>query len=174
MSVRATSAVWEHSLMEGSHRLVMLALADHADDAGRCWPGHARLAVKCRVSRDTIKRAVADAERSGELEITHEVGKVNRYRLVLPGLLDPVQDAPTHQAQAAPGLGAPVHQDPVHSYALRTTKNHQEPSASSEAGAGPVPPQPPLVGADPYGLADVEPGTPDFEAMRRASRATQA
>jgi len=34
---------------------VLLALADHADDEGVCWPGIKGLALKCRISQVTIR-----------------------------------------------------------------------------------------------------------------------
>jgi len=43
MSAKMTSIVWEHSKATGAHRLVMLALADLANDDGWCDPRIARL-----------------------------------------------------------------------------------------------------------------------------------
>lgn len=37
--------------VKGSEKLVLLALADHADDEGRCWPGMEGIARKCGLSR---------------------------------------------------------------------------------------------------------------------------
>lgn len=36
MSVKVMSYVWDISLFKGSDKLIMLCLADHADDAGVC------------------------------------------------------------------------------------------------------------------------------------------
>ncbi|PHQ71452.1 MAG: hypothetical protein COB97_01995 [Paracoccus sp.] len=43
MSVRIMSAVFESRELGSTARLILLALADHADDEGRCYPSIARL-----------------------------------------------------------------------------------------------------------------------------------
>ena len=43
MSIAITSMVWQRSKAKGPARLVLLALADHADEEGRAWPSAARL-----------------------------------------------------------------------------------------------------------------------------------
>ena len=39
MSIKRMNAVWNLSKQSGSALLVLLALADRADDDGFCWPG---------------------------------------------------------------------------------------------------------------------------------------
>lgn len=79
--------VWEHSSLTGTGRLVMLALADHADDAGYCWPSIDRLAAMCRVNRKTVLRGITLAEEAGELVVDRPEkrgrGRVNRYQMTL-------------------------------------------------------------------------------------------
>lgn len=53
MSVKASTWAWEMPL-KGNEKLVLLALADHADDAGQCWPGLERIAEKCGISRASV------------------------------------------------------------------------------------------------------------------------
>jgi hypothetical protein len=54
MSVNQTRLVWEYSRHGGAKRLLMLALADHADPEGICWPSIARLALMIyRTERQT-------------------------------------------------------------------------------------------------------------------------
>ena len=58
--------------MEGlttSERLVLLALADFADNAGRCWPSKRKLSEMCRISPRNVKRHLASAESKGLLEV---------------------------------------------------------------------------------------------------------
>jgi len=40
-------------------KLVLMALADEADDSGFCFPGHRRLAWKCTISERTVRRLVS-------------------------------------------------------------------------------------------------------------------
>ena len=76
MSVRITRAVWEHSKQAGSNLLILLAIADMADDDGRCWPGHDTLADACRVTRRSIINSLNQVEQSGELYIDHSRGRM--------------------------------------------------------------------------------------------------
>jgi hypothetical protein len=67
MSVAAISKVWERSRAKGSELLVLLAIADYADDDGRdAWPSVQKLADKSRMTergvREVLKRLVADDE----------------------------------------------------------------------------------------------------------------
>ena len=59
MSIAWMNYVWEHSDQKGTSLLLLLAIADHANDDGICWPSVARLAHKAR----TTKR---QAQPSGE------------------------------------------------------------------------------------------------------------
>lgn len=56
MSIRAMSWAWEQTTASPSERLVLLALCDHAGDDGTCWPTTGRLAEKCGMTKQTVKR----------------------------------------------------------------------------------------------------------------------
>jgi hypothetical protein len=64
MSVRWISVVWSSSPYRGERLLIHLALADFANDEGRCFPSQTTLARKARCSdnyvRLTIKQMVSD------------------------------------------------------------------------------------------------------------------
>lgn len=62
MSVYALSWAWSQSVGDSSAKLVLLSLADHANDSGICWPGLARIAEKSELSRATVKRALLKLE----------------------------------------------------------------------------------------------------------------
>lgn len=53
MSVKAMAWAWEQELKPGP-KFVLVALADHADGSGICWPGHELIAEKCGFSRQTV------------------------------------------------------------------------------------------------------------------------
>jgi hypothetical protein len=57
MSVMAMTWAWEQNIPAPS-KLVLMALADHADDSGRGWPGINRIASKCGMSRRTVQRHI--------------------------------------------------------------------------------------------------------------------
>lgn len=70
MSVAATSWAWEQMPFIGrvQTRLVLLALADHADPAGECYPGRERIARMVGSTPRSVSRQVATLEDLGLLE----------------------------------------------------------------------------------------------------------
>ncbi|MEV4483625.1 helix-turn-helix domain-containing protein [Micromonospora coxensis] len=59
MSVRASAWCWEHAQVSGNELLVLLAIADHANDTGGgAWPSIKTLAAKARVSERTAQRVI--------------------------------------------------------------------------------------------------------------------
>lgn len=67
MSIRFIGAVWDSGLYDGPRLLMMLALADHADDDGWCWPRYETLALKIRRNAKTVYRVLADLEEHGAI-----------------------------------------------------------------------------------------------------------
>lgn len=74
MSVTAMKWVFEHSQTRGSARVLMLALADMANDDGECYPGKANLARKVNVTPQQITRLIQECERLGELKVIPRKG----------------------------------------------------------------------------------------------------
>ena len=75
MSVKVMTWVWEHSQSVGNERLVLLALADHADDERwEAWPDIARLALKTRLSERTVQRCIVSLSQRNELEVRRQQG----------------------------------------------------------------------------------------------------
>ena len=83
MSIAVMSHVWKTSSHKGSELLLLLAIADHANDKGRAWPGVELLALKTRLSTRSVMRLVQNCEQSGELEVVRKKGKVNHYKINL-------------------------------------------------------------------------------------------
>ena len=72
-------------------KLVLLALADHADKNGYCWPGLTRLSDMTGLHRSTVMRRLIDLERAGRIICTRRRGRTTRYQLVAQ--CDPSQSA---------------------------------------------------------------------------------
>lgn len=85
MSVRVSTWVWHETTASGSDLLVLLALADSANDDGECWPGVDVLVDKTRMSRATVFRRLDALEAAGLLERDRR-GKrqTNVYRVCVP------------------------------------------------------------------------------------------
>jgi hypothetical protein len=67
MSVAATNYVWTQSPAEGADRLVLLALADFADEEGNCFGSWGKLEEKTRLARATVARCLRRLQDRGEL-----------------------------------------------------------------------------------------------------------
>lgn len=78
MSVRVMTAVWGIDLAD-SEKLVLLALADCANDEGHCWPSMASLAKKCSKSDRTVQKAIQALVSAGHLTRNEVAGKGCNY-----------------------------------------------------------------------------------------------
>lgn len=86
MSIKVMSRVWESSAQSGGALLVLLALADFADDEGYCWPAVGTLATKARMGERNARYLLRSLEAAGEISVTPNGGRhgTSGYR-VLPG-----------------------------------------------------------------------------------------
>jgi len=62
MSVRSIGRVWDHSAASGSFLLMLLAIADFADDDGNAYPSVPTLARKCRMKPRNANYIVGHAK----------------------------------------------------------------------------------------------------------------
>lgn len=81
MSVYPLARVWDHSQQRGTALLVLLAMADRADELGVVWAGTQWLATRARVNRRQIIRTVHYLEGQGEL-IVMRTRKANGQTIV--------------------------------------------------------------------------------------------
>lgn len=80
MSWQATNWVIEHSRHKGSALLVMMIIANCANESGQdCWPSKERLARDTRMSPRQLDRIVNRLERSGELKVMHSTGRFSNH-----------------------------------------------------------------------------------------------
>lgn len=87
MSIRATNWVWGLALPP-TPKLILMALADEADDEGFCWPSIRRIARKACVSERTVRRALAEYGDGELLQVSTRVRQdggqsSNSYKLSL-------------------------------------------------------------------------------------------
>lgn len=106
MSVRIMTAVWAADL-PATEKLVLLALADQANDDGHCWPSAMTIAKKCGQGERTVRRAIqsliakkhlSQKMRSG----TSAVYTVHPCQSGTPASPAPLPDTPDTPAAAAP------------------------------------------------------------------------
>ena len=86
MSVKLMSKAWEMDIPSGQ-KMVLLALCDHANDDGECYPSQKKLAKKCSMSSRAISNHIKWLHDCGILESerrqTTNVRKSNRYFISL-------------------------------------------------------------------------------------------
>ncbi len=79
MSLPAQIAAWAATL-PAVEKLVLLCLADHADNSGRCWPSIARIGERCGLHRSSVIRSIKALE-AGHISTRRTFGRANHYVL---------------------------------------------------------------------------------------------
>lgn len=112
------SWVWEHSRSKLSARLVLLAIADHANGDGLdAYPSTTQLMRKTGLSERGVQKAIAELVELGELLVTTGGGrgKTNRYRVLMVERIaedvNPADDAPF--AEENPAQETPYSENPA-------------------------------------------------------------
>ncbi len=74
MSIKVMAKVWDGSSQKGSTLLLLLAIADFADENGRAWPSIETLAKKIRMSTRSAQMMVRKLVEDGELQVEQNAG----------------------------------------------------------------------------------------------------
>jgi len=88
MGVKALSWAWEAHVGSHTRKLILIALADWADDNGYCWPSYDTIARKCEISRRAVVMGIKRLQDDNLilLEKRHDSSgfqSSNRYKLSL-------------------------------------------------------------------------------------------
>jgi hypothetical protein len=92
MSISVMNDCWKYSKSSGTPLLVLLCLADFADDEGECWPSISTIGKKCRLKDDRhVQRVIRGLEKLGEVLVIRGQGRSsskggvrsNRYRIIV-------------------------------------------------------------------------------------------
>jgi len=87
MSAQATGNVWKYAECHGSKLVVLLAVADIANDVhnNEVWIGSGKLAEKCRMDPRNVRRRLKELVDDGwliQLQLGGGMGKPSRYQFV--------------------------------------------------------------------------------------------
>lgn len=103
MSLKQMAAAWQTKTANHTQKLVLLALADNANDGGECWPSITNIAARCELCRQAVVNQIGAMERAGIVRIERHHGKVNRYILVIE---------PVYEVDQSTALTSPPHRLP--------------------------------------------------------------
>lgn len=128
------SKVWERSQHAGSDLLMLLAIADFADDDGAAFPAVEKLARKCRMSKRNAQDRLRVLSESGELTILKNQGPPPKYPNLFMVNLGALGVRPTAPVKPAAPVQYNVERGAAHCApgvkptAPKPSVNHQEPS----------------------------------------------
>ncbi|QND22555.1 hypothetical protein HB774_24085 [Rhizobium leguminosarum bv. viciae] len=83
MSIKVMSIVWSRAPVQGGDLLMLLALADNADENGVAFPAVPYLASKARMTERNVQLCLRKLQRDGFIQIVPRAGPsgANKYRL---------------------------------------------------------------------------------------------
>lgn len=105
MSIAVMTAVWSLDLPD-SQKIVLLALADCANDEGLCWPSMATLTKKCSKGERTIQGVIKQLVEAGHLSRFEVVGKGCKYQVHPRTGCAPAKSAPPQGTTQTPAEAA--------------------------------------------------------------------
>lgn len=125
MSIKVMTRVWEESPSKGSDLLLLLAIADFADDTGVAWPKTETLAQKIRMSERQVQRIIRNLVDSGQIIVHKNAGPrgANKYQICHP------------RQDVTPDIAMSPH--PRHSYVTPTPDIAVSPEPSGEPSGEP-------------------------------------
>lgn len=108
MSVEVMNWVWKHSPTKGSELLLLLAIADAANDDGtNAYPSTRTLARKTRLDTRTVQRIVRKLVTEGHIGVSERGGRESNRYAVLMGEQSSTPPADCHPRQNATGGETP-------------------------------------------------------------------
>ena len=87
-------------------KLVLIKLADNANDDGECWPSYQHIADQCEISRSSVKAHVRELEKCGLLKREMRSGEKGNSSNVFHLMLE-------NPGQQITGVGQELPPEPV-------------------------------------------------------------
>lgn len=106
--------VWDYSRQSGSSLLVLLALADFANDQGTCWPSVSTVADKARISERHAQRILRELVQSGELVCLPNEGPKGANLYVVENVSTPDKMSPPGDIGVAGGVTSATKGGDIH------------------------------------------------------------
>lgn len=136
MSVHYSSAVWKARIADPVAKLVLLKLADNANDAGKCWPSIANVSEETGLCRRTVQSKIRALEKLKLLTSNRSVNRCD-YALSMENLamqrgVQEMQGAGDARCISRPGGVQEMHPrvQEMHLHIENRQRTVKEPSAS--------------------------------------------
>lgn len=113
MSVKIMTLVWSLDL-PATEKIVLLALADNANDEGDCYPSVTTLIKKCGLSERSIQGVISKLHDGGHLHCHYRTGRSTIYKVHPRSTCTPADSAPPQLMRDTPAAGAPTPPQHVH------------------------------------------------------------
>ncbi len=135
MSIKVMGHVWKQSRAKGTDRLLLLCIADYADDYGVAWPSVPKLAERCLTGERNVRVRLRRLAESGELIVERQAGRkgTNRYRIPVNPNAGVNSSSGVNRNSVPP---EPQFIEPLNSSSAEPSRNHQESSDTSAASIG--------------------------------------
>lgn len=108
MSIAIMSMAWTAVGLSHTAKLVLLALADNANDAGVCWPSIPKVAGRCSLDERTVFRAIAMLEGGGHITTEARPGRSTIYRVHPCQAVTPDRESPLTGSAPTPVTKSPT------------------------------------------------------------------
>ena len=106
MSISLMTDVWRLPL-QASRKMVLLALADNANDEGTdCWPSIGKLVEKCSMSERSIQVHLSGLEDSGYIKRHERLGRSNKFTIYVERIRAELYKKSSNQKSAPPEIYA--------------------------------------------------------------------
>lgn len=145
MSISLITAAFKAKVGNPTRKLILIKLADHANDAGECWPSVQHIADQCEASKSSIKSHLKILEKEGYLKKIHrKKGSLNQSNIYILNLSDNGSNFNPSRSNSAPlsrsnadlgrsnsnlgrsnaDLGGGSNSDPRNYHSLETSSKH--------------------------------------------------
>ncbi len=140
MSIRLMAAIWEDPTIENAtERLLLLALADHANDEGVCWPTIDQLAKRACVSAGQTTRLIAKLVADGRIKADRRGGRhrASTYWLIIKNTRTDAGVSDEETRASTPETRASTHERRVPTQKTRASTLPQPPTTTNQPSPEP-------------------------------------
>jgi hypothetical protein len=169
MSYRLTAAAISADVATAPQKMVLIVLADMADDAGKCWPSLGLIATRAAMSRKSVIDQIPKLEAAGHLTVNRD-GRHNVYRVHPAGSV-------THGDQSPKVITVVTHGDHHQSPTVTSPVTHGDPNQSRNRSLNQSvdrphapPPAPQKAGGFEIDTFDIPEPRPKAQPVTKSSR----